>query len=362
MNRSLDADIIRVRLYGIDFMNPPPRRLRIDDVAKLAGVSPATVSRVMSGSRRVSNEARERVLAAARRFDYQPSQLARNLRQGRTATVGVLVSDIENPHFASMISSLEGALYDRGARVLLCNSAEDMAKQTAYLDVMAAERVMGVVISPTGDGDQAVSRLLDLGIPVVAFDRPVADPRADAVVVDNASAVHRGTQLLLESGRRQIGFIGGRENLWTAAERLTGYLQAVQAAGLTPFTAVGNFTVDGGEAAADLLLDTHPELDGLVIANNQMTIGALDALRARRLPVPDQVGIVAFDDPPWARVLDPPLTALAQPLRVMCEAAVERLFQRMADHALPPQHLCFECELQARRSSEAAQSPNTGGT
>ncbi|EQD35004.1 transcriptional regulator lacI family protein, partial [mine drainage metagenome] len=96
------------------FMNLPPRRLRIGDVAKLAGVSPATVSRVMSGSRPVSKEARDRVLAAARRFDYQPSQLARNLRRGQTATVGVLVSDIENPHFAAMVRAIEAALYDRG--------------------------------------------------------------------------------------------------------------------------------------------------------------------------------------------------------------------------------------------------------
>jgi len=131
-------------------MNLPPRRLRIGDVAKLAGVSPATVSRVMSGSRPVSKEARDRVLAAARRFDYQPSQLARNLRRGQTATVGVLVSDIENPHFAAMVRAIEAALYDRGTRVLLCNSAEDTGKQSSYLDIMAAERVMGVVISPTG--------------------------------------------------------------------------------------------------------------------------------------------------------------------------------------------------------------------
>ncbi|MHB1526878.1 MAG: LacI family DNA-binding transcriptional regulator [Candidatus Dormibacteria bacterium] len=342
-------------------MNPPSRRLRIDDVAKLAGVSPATVSRVMSGSRRVSDGARERVLAAAHRFDYQPNQLARNLRRGQTTTVGVLVSDIENPHFATMVRSIEAVLYDRGARVLLCNSAEDTAKQSAYLEVMAAERVMGVLISPAADGDAAISRLMDLGIPIVAFDRPVADPRADAVVTDNAAAVARGTQLLVDSGRRKIGFIGGQETVWTASERLAGYAAAIAAAGLSPLAAVGDFTVEGGQRAAEEILEIDQDLDGLVIANNQMTIGALAALRARRIPIPDQVGLVAFDDPPWASLLNPPLTTLAQPLREMCEAAVDRLFMRMADAAMPPQRICFECRLEIRESSQVRQHSVEGG-
>ncbi len=342
-------------------MNLPPRRLRIGDVAKLAGVSPATVSRVMSGSRPVSEEARDRVLAAARRFDYQPSQLARNLRRGQTATVGVLVSDIENPHFAAMVRAIEAALYDRGTRVLLCNSAEDTGKQASYLEVMAAERVMGVVISPTADGNASVSHLMDLGIPVVAFDRPVADPRADAVVTDNAAAVARGTQLLIDSGRRSIGFIGGRETVWTAAERLAGYRAAIQAAGMTPTAAIGHFTVEGGRQAAELLLRERPGLDALMIANNQMTIGALEALRAHRVRLPDQLGIVAFDDPPWASLLDPPLTTLAQPLKEMSEAAVDRLFLRMADSSMPPQRICFECHLEIRQSSQSRRHPVRGG-
>ena len=341
-------------------MSPPSKRLRIGDVAKLAGVSPATVSRVMSGSRRVSDDARERVLAAARRFDYQPSQLARNLRRGQTATVGVLVSDIENPHFATMVRALEAVLYDRGTRVLLCNSAEDTGKQSSYLEVLAAERVMGVVISPTADGDDSVTRLMDLGIPVVAFDRPVADPRADSVVTDNAGAVALGTQLLIDSGRRSIGFIGGTETVWTAIERRAGYCSAIEAAGLTPITAVGHYTVEGGRQAAELLLQEAPGMDALMIANNQMTIGALEALREHRIRVPEQVGIVAFDDPPWASLIDPPLTTIAQPLREMSQAAVDRLFLRMSDGALPPQRICFECHLEIRQSSQGHHNPITG--
>jgi len=353
-----------VRLSDIDFMNPPSRRarIRIDDVAKLAGVSPATVSRVMSGSRPVSAGVRDRVLAAALRFDYKPSQLARNLRRGQADTVGVLVADIENPHFSAMVRAIEEALYERGTRVLLCDTAEDTQRQAACLEVMEAERVMGVVISPTadGDGDAAISHLIDLGVPVVAFDRPVKDPRADAVIADSFAAIARGAQLLVDSGRRHIGFIGGNELIWTAAERLSGYQSTVAEAGLEPIMAVGDFTVEGGRLATERLVADNPDLDGLVVANNQMTIGALQALRAGQIALPEQVGVVAFDDPPWARLLTPSLTTLAQPLREMSRAAVDRLFLRMADRELPPERICFECRLEIRESSRGL-SQRIGG-
>ncbi len=340
-------------------MNPPPKRarIRIDDVAKLAGVSPATVSRVLSGSRPVSAGVRDRVVAAALRFDYKPSQLARNLRKGQADTVGVLVSDLENPHFSTMVREIEEALYERGTRVMLCDTAEDTDRQATYLEVMAAERVMGVVISPTADGDSAVSHLLDLGVPVVAFDRPVKDPRADAVVTDSFAAIARGAQLLVDSGRRHIGFVGGNESIWTASERLAGYRATVEAAGLVPMSNSGGFTVDGGRGATELLLTEHPELDALVVANNQMTIGALQALRARGVSLPDQVALVAFDDPPWASLLTPSLTTLAQPLREMSRAAVDRLFLRMADRDLPPERIFFDCRLEIRESSRGLPQP-----
>jgi DNA-binding LacI/PurR family transcriptional regulator len=332
------------------------KRVHIGDVAKLVGVSPATVSHVMTGSHPVSPQTRERVLAAALRFKYQPSQIARNLRRGHTTTVGVLVSDIENPHFAVMARAIEEALYARGTRVLFCNTAEDPAKQSAYLEVMAAERVMGVVISPADDQDSAIGHLIDVGTPVVAVDRPVSDPRADSVVTDNAIAIAKGTRLLLDSGRRRVGWIGGPERLWTASERLAGYLSAMEQAGIEPITTVGDFTVEGGHQAAEALLDDRPDLDGLVIGNNQMTIGALLAFLSRGIRVQDQIGVVAFDAPSWATLLNPPLTTIAQPVREMSQVAVDRLFMRIGDSSLPPERICLECQLQIRESSQPHRS------
>ncbi|MGO8685695.1 MAG: LacI family DNA-binding transcriptional regulator [Candidatus Dormibacteria bacterium] len=336
-------------------MNASKPRVNIGDIARLAGVSAATVSRVISGSRPVTPELRRRVLAVAERFDYQPSELARNLRRGRAATVGVIVSDIQNPHFATLVGAIEDALYTRDARVLFCNSGEDSAKQSSYLEVMAAERVMGVVISPTAAGDPAVARLMDRGTPVVAIDRPVDDPRADLVVSDNAAATAAGTRLLLETGRRHIGWVGGREGVWTTTERLVGYRTAMLEAGLEPITAMREFSVEMGFRATETMLDEHPELDGLVIANNQMTIGALQAMRDRGIRIPDQLGVVAFDDPPWANLVEPPLTTIAQPIKAIADAAVEQLFRRLADRTMAPQRITLECRLQIRESSRASR-------
>ena len=332
-------------------MTLPAERLRIGDVAKLAGVSAATVSRVLSGSPRVRPEGRERVLAVAARFDYQPSRLARHLRNGRTDVIGVVVSDIENPHFAALVRAIEDAAYRRGRRVLLCNTNEEAAKEVSYLEVLAAERVLGVLLSPSDPENPEISDLLDLGIPVVAFDRSVRDPRADSVTVNNAAAAERATRLLIDLGHRRIGFVAGRSGVQTGDERLAGYRRAVAAAGLTEAVRPGDFSLEGGRTATTELLAEVPAVTALLVANNQMTVGALDILRERGVRVPQDVAIAAFDDPPWARLIDPPLTALAQPVREMAEAAVDLLFERIADPGRPPGHPEFDLQLHVRRSS-----------
>jgi DNA-binding LacI/PurR family transcriptional regulator len=312
---------------------------------------------VLNGSPRVKPEARERVLAVANRFGYQPSHLARHLRKGRTDVVGVVVSDIENPHFASLVRAIEDAVYRRGRRVLLCNTSEDAAKEASYLEVLAAERVLGVLLSPSDGNDPQIGTLLDLGIPVVAFDRSVTDPRADSVTVDNRGAAKLATQLLIDLGHRRIGFVGGLPGVQTADERLAGYLDRVRGAGLEAVVRHGDFTLEGGRRATAELIGEPPAVTALLVANNLMTLGALDVLGEGRVRVPDGVALAAFDDPPWARLIDPPLTTLAQPLRTMADAAVGILFERIADPRRQPVHPRFDLELRIRRSSGGQIAP-----
>ena len=324
----------------------------IKTVAEQAGVSPATVSRVLSGAAKVDPERRERVLRAVADLDYRPNRLAANLRRQTTQAIGVVVSDIENPHFTQMVRAVEDAAFSRGCRVLLCNTDETADKQRAYLDMLAGERVQGVILVPSDPAGAEIGRLLDLGIPLVAFDRVVDDHRADAVIIDNAEAGRRAAEHLIAVGHRRIGLIGGRPETQTGGERLAGYERAMAAAGLAPIVADGGFRLDGGHRAAGQLLDTE-DVSALIVSNNLMAVGALRAVRERGLTVPTDVAIVSVDDPFWAELVDPPLTALAQPVRRMAESAVRLLFERIAGERTSPRCLVFDVELRVRRSCGA---------
>lgn len=320
-------------------------------MAQRAGVSPATVSRVLNGSSTVLPEHRERVLQTVAALGYRRNGLARNLRRQKTDMIGVVISDIENPHFTQMVRAVEDAAYRKGYRVLLCNTDETAEKQRSYLHVLAAERVLGAILSPSDPSGEEIGELLDLGIPLVAFDRTVEDPRADAVTVDNVEGARRATEHLIGLRHRRVGFVGGRTDIQTGADRLAGYEAAMGAGGLEPFSAEGGFRLAQAQAATAQLLDCVQGLTALVVANNLMTAGALQVLRTRGLRVPADVALVGIDDPYWAQLVEPPLTALAQPVRRMADAAVRLLFERLGGEREHATHVVYDFELRVRGSS-----------
>ena len=334
-----------------------PMAAKIRQVAAQAQVSAATVSRVLNGSPSVAPAYRAQVLQAIKELDYRPNGLARHFRLQTANVVGVLVSDVENPHFTSMVRIIEDTVYRHGKRVLLCNSDELPEKETAYLEMMAQDRVLGVLLSTSDPGNLGIARLLDLGIPVTAFDRLVRDPRADAVIVDNWGAGRLGTELLLQNGHRRVGCISGPRTVQTAADRLAGYELAMRSAGLEPRSVSGLFRVDGACIATHELLETTPELTAIVATNNLMAMGVLKALNERQIVVPDRVALVAIDDPFWSELVRPRLTTLAQPIRMMAKRAVELLFERLADRDREARIEKFGVELRLRESCGTLRSP-----
>ena len=295
------------------------------------------------------------MLAAIDEMGYRPNRLARNLRRQKAEMIGVVVADIENPHFTEMVRVVEDAAYRQGYRVLLCNTDENEDKQRAYLEVLAAERVMGVILSPTNPSGREIGHLLDLGIPVVAFDRPVTDSRADSVVTDNVSAGRMATEHLLGAGHTRIGCISCPE-VETGIGRLKGYEAAMRAAGLATYALSGHSRIEGGVDAAAQLLRENSDLTALVVSNNLMTIGALKTLRAYGLRVPHEVAIVSIDDPFWSEIAEPPLTTLAQPIRRMAESVFTLLVERHNSHIDQARHLVFDFELCVRASSGTART------
>ncbi len=327
---------------------PARPRLRIREVAERAGVSPATVSRVLNGSTTVGESKREEVLAAVNELGYRPNRTASNLRRQKAQMIGVVISDIENPHFTQMVRAVEDAAYRRGYRVVLCNTDEDPAKQRDYLGVLAAERIAGAIISATEADAPEISELIDQGTSVVAYDRAVADRRADAVLSANVDGARMGTEHLIAGGHKNIGFISGPTRIETAAERLSGYDETISAARLRPLVAFGDFRFAGGVRATRELLAQGAT--ALLVANNLMAVGALHAIKEAELRVAADVALVSIDDPPWAELTDPPLTTLAQPVREMADAAVELLLGRLETNRKRHKHKVFPFELCHRGS------------
>jgi DNA-binding LacI/PurR family transcriptional regulator len=331
----------------------PSRPVRIRDVAELASVSVATVSRVLNGDPNVDDAFRERVRAAVAQLGYRPNRLARNLRRQQMDAIGIVVPDIENPHFAELVRIIEVRALELGHRVLVCNTDEDAGRQAACLRMLADERVSGIVLSPS-DPAGSIDQLCDLNIPVVAIDRALKRAATDAVVADNVPAVRGATQRLIDAGHRSIAFVGGLSEVETGSERQEGYFAAIDQAGLQPVLASGGFRRDiARTAVADLLAGPDP-VTALVVANNLMALGALHAIRDHGLRAPDDIAVIAVDNPPWAELLDPPLTVLAQPIRTMAALTIELLSRRMRGEQFQPVREVIPLELIVRRSCGTA--------
>jgi DNA-binding LacI/PurR family transcriptional regulator len=322
----------------------------IAEVAEYAAVSMATVSRVLNDDPRVGEDYRVRVLDAVAELGYRPNRLARNLRRQHSATIGVVVADIENPHFSEAIRAVEDAAFTAGYRVLVCSTDERPEKQDAYLHELADERVLGVIISPSDPGAESIGHLLDMGIPVVAMDRAVHDPRADAVLPDNVTGAGAATDVLIAAGHRAIAIVAGPLTIDAGSERLAGYELAMRAAGLSPRSVEGGFRVEPAREAVAQLLRAPSPPTALFVANNLMVIGTLQAARAAGFRVPTDLALVGIDDPVWAALIDPPLTTMAQPVRQMALDAMALLLERVTGRRTQPRRIVHPLELRRRDS------------
>ena len=326
----------------------------IQDVAHRAGVSSATVSRVLGGKAGVDADLAARVRQAAAELRYRPSGIARSLRTRRSTVWGVIVSDVRNPFFTDLVRGVEDAARELGYSLILANTDERVEKETGYVELFVAERMAGVIVSPASQSQTDVRILLDHGVPVVAVDRDLQRCALDTVLADNEGGALRATSHLLDQGYRRIACITGPADHTTATDRLAGYRGALAARGVAVDDALirhADFKQSGGYVAAYDLFSSAARADAVFVANNLMTLGTLDAIAQLGLAVPDEVGVVGFDDTAWATLMHPPLTAVAQPAYEMGVAAAGLLAQRIADDDGPPRRIVMPTELRVRASS-----------
>jgi DNA-binding LacI/PurR family transcriptional regulator len=306
----------------------------IEDVAKHARVSIATVSRVLNGSAGVGDETRKRVEAAIAALDYRPNPAARSLRSNRSRIIGLLISDIQNPFFAALIRGVEDEALRHEYSLILCNSDESPQREQQYLEVLYLERVAGIIVVPTREqlAQDIRKRYRDRGIPIVTVDRRVKDQDIDAVLSDNVLGGHEAVAHLIANGYRRIGAVTGPQAVTTGRERLEGYRKALHEAGIPLDPALersGAFTVASGRELTEQLLDLTPPPDAIFAGNNLLTLGALHAIHDRDLKVPDDIALVGYDDIPWAELGTISLTTVTQPVYELGSTAALRLFQRM---------------------------------
>jgi LacI family transcriptional regulator len=325
----------------------------ISDVAARAGVSTATVSRALNGKATVDPELAARVRQAAAELGYQPNGPARNLRRQEAAVVALIISDVENPFFTAIARGVEDVAHEVGYSVVLCNSDENAEKESRYIDIALQERVAGVILSPSGPAT-SVTKLAARGTAYVAVDRPLPDHDSDVVLVDTRLAAAQATAHLIAQGYERIGCLTGPSGVRTADDRLAGYRDALKAAkrrGSTRLVRRSEYKAAGARRAALELLSQPEPPDALMVANNAMVVGVLQALQELGLRPGRDVGVVAFDDAPWAELVDPPLTVVAQPAYEIGTEAARLLLARIADNTRPPTVTTLGARLIDRASS-----------
>lgn len=345
-------------------MSPSRRRSRssaaraatIRDVARAAQVSTATVSRVLAGLNVVSDELARRVQSAARKLRYQPNRVARSLRARTTRTIGVLIPNIQNPFFTGVVRGIEDLLQATDYTLLLGNSDDNPAREKAYLDLLRAEGVGGLVLVPGLSGARAYRETLEAGIPVVAIDRYLPDLETDSVTVANAEGAALAVRHLIGVGHRRIAIITGPKDVSTATERLAGYLTALGEAAIAREPELVHhapFRPEGGyDATVKLLSLERPP--GAIFAGSDLTaLGTLRALHEHRIRVPEEIALVTFDDMPWAAALQPPLTAVSQPTYEMGATAARLLLERIRQPDRPLQRVRLQTQLMVRASCGA---------
>ena len=333
------------------------------DVAERAGVSVTSVSHVINETRPASVELRQRVLMAMRELGYQPNLLARSLRSGKTHTVGIIVPDNANPFFAEIIRGIEDISFEHGYSLILCNSDADLDKEAHYIDVLTEKQVDGILFMAAGISTDHIRSLQQRRVPVVVVDREVPDVAVDMVLADNVRGGWLATQHLIDLGHKRIGCITAPKEFTLSAERLDGYRQALQAAGIPldeTLIVPGDFNFASGYRAAKQLLRLENPPTAIFSCNDLMAVGTICAAAELERPVPGELSVVGFDDIPLASYTIPPLTTVAQPNYDMGVAAATMLMERLHDPKIRSRRQMLGTTLRTRSSTASNRVPKTG--
>jgi LacI family transcriptional regulator len=329
-------------------------RTTISDVAKEAGVSTMTVSRVLNGRGEISQETRERVQSVIDRLNYRPSSIARNLKTQRTHTIGLIVPDITNPFFPELVRGAEDTAAEEGFAVILCNTIRDPEREQKALELLEDKRVDGLILCSSGLSDEVLVPLLKQHAAVVVFDRVLDKAIAGSVKIDDVYGAISATNHLLQIGCRSLALLAGPGYYLGSEQRRYGFRVALETRGFkfNPELEVACEPEEiGGLEATKLLLKKHPEIDGIFCFNDLVALGALDACNELGIKVPEQVALVGFDDIRLASLTTPQLSTLHVDKLELGRVMVQMLLQRIKDGVAASSEEVIRPQLIIRQSA-----------
>lgn len=328
----------------------------IYDVAKRAGVSIATVSRVLNNSILVSEKTRERVKRAMEELNYTPNVIASALTKKSTLTLGLLIPDISNPFFAELARGVEDASVDFGFNTIICNTDYRFEKETEYIRLLRQKRIDGFIISTAYFNDENVINLVKSNIPLVLLGRDIEqeDVLVDVVVSDNVRGGYIATKHLIELGHEKIACLLGPPQVKVNVDREKGYLKAIEEANLkvnSELIAFGEFKVEFGFSKAIEMLSKEDRPTAFFAANDLTAIGVIKAARYMGFEVPRDISVVGYDNTILAEMVDPPLTTVNQQMRKMGYVATELLIKKIKGEKHAAEKVVMDVNLVLRKST-----------
>ena len=296
--------------------------INIREVAKLAGVSPATVSRVINGTAKVSAEKRARVLEVISATEFVPNEVARSLFRKSVKLIGLIIPSIKNPYFTQVASVIEHLATDNGYRVFLCDARDDLEKEQAAIQTLVSMNADGIIIASTNERIEDYLSMCQ--IPVVAVDTMFSNKNVAAYVYsDYYTGGRMAMEHLLECGCKNIVCIKGPQHLYSAKGRYQGYQDVCRERGIQEQTVSCDYDFEAGIAMTEELLRLYPDVDGIIACNDVVALSTYKVLYRQNISVPDQVQLIGFDDIMWSNLFTPALTTISQPIQEIATKAAE---------------------------------------
>ena len=329
----------------------------MEEVARRAGVSKTTVSRIINGiPNSASPSTIQRVTKVIEQLGYVPNTLAASLKSFETKTVGIIVGDIENPFFGVVIKGIANTLRDAGYYVILADSGYSFKNERELALVFIERQIDAIILAPSGPSpSKSLEKAHERGIPIVLIDNNYADFDVDFVGVDNFNASYQASRYLIELGHKDLAIITGLQQRFSSSERSNGFLSALEDCHiqLNPlYFKESDYSVEGGYNRTKELIQLDKPPTAIFISNNFMTVGALRAFHEAGVQIPDDISIIGFDDMYWYTITNPPLTAIDQPAYDLGKVAAERVLLRLrGNQEIPPERIELATQLKIRGST-----------